>query len=101
MHFVHAGIIPESQCGCSGDTGTIDTIFTAIKLYKTCKKIDVVLYKAFVDVTKVFNTVSRNAICIKNNGNDWLSTQINSKVCKDQELKHSEPKSSPQNQNGK
>ena len=80
----------------------IDTIFTAIQLYKKCKKkIDVVLYKAFVDVTKVFNTVSRNAICIKNNGNDWLSTQINSKVCKDQELKHSEPKSSPQNQNGK
>ena len=48
-----------SQCGFRKDRGTIDMIFTARQLQK-CQEQNVDLYMTFVDLTKAFDTVSRD-----------------------------------------
>ena len=53
-----AGILPESQCGFKKDMGTIDMIFTVRQLQEKCQEL-VDLYMTFVDLIKVFDTVSR------------------------------------------
>ena len=62
MHFDQAGLIPESQCGFRKDRGTIDMIFTARQLQEKCQEQNVDLYMTFVDLTKTFETVSRDGL---------------------------------------
>ena len=57
-----AVLIPESQCGFKKDRGTIDMIFTARQLQEKCQDQNVDLYMTFVDLTKTFDTVSRDGL---------------------------------------
>ena len=61
-HLDQAGLIPESQCGFRNERGTIDMIFTARQLQEKCQKQNVDLYMTFVDLTKAFDTVSRDGL---------------------------------------
>ena len=60
MHLDKAGRIPESQCGFRKDRGTIDMIFTARQ--EKCQGQNIDLYMTFVDLTKAFDTVSRDGL---------------------------------------
>ena len=62
VHLDQTGLIPESQCGFRKDRGTIDMIFTARQLQEKCQEQNVDLYMTFVDLTKAFNTVSRDGL---------------------------------------
>ena len=55
-----SGLLPESQCGCRKDRGTIDMIFTARQLQEECQEQNVDLYLTFVDLTKEFDLVVRD-----------------------------------------
>ena len=46
----------------SGKTGTIDIIFTARQLQENCQKQNMDLYMSFVDLSKAFDTVSREGL---------------------------------------
>ena len=59
-HLDKARLIPESQCGFRKDRGTIDMIFTARQLQEKCQEQNVDIYMTFVDLTKAFDTVSRD-----------------------------------------
>ena len=61
-HFEQSGLLPESQCGFRKDRGTIDMIFTARQLQRKCQEQNVDLYMTFVDLTKAFDTVSREGL---------------------------------------
>ena len=62
VHLDQTGLIPESQCGFRKDRGTIDMIFTARQLQEKCQEQNVDLYMTFVDLTKAFDTVSRDGL---------------------------------------
>ena len=57
-----SGLLPESPCGFRKDRGTIDMIFTARQLQEKCQEQNVDLYMTFVDLTKAFDTVSREGL---------------------------------------
>ena len=59
-HLEQSGLLPASQCGLKKDRGTIDIILTARQLQKKCQKQS--LYMTFVDLTKAFDTVSRERL---------------------------------------
>ena len=59
MNLEQLGLLPESQCGFRKDRGTIDMIFTARQLQEKCQEQNMDLYMTFVDLTKAFDTVSR------------------------------------------
>ena len=61
-HLEQSGFLPESQCGFRKDRGTIDMIFTARQLQEICQEQNVDLYMTFVDLTKAFDTVSREEL---------------------------------------
>ena len=61
-HLEQSGLQPESQCGFRKDRGTIDMIFTARQLQEKCQEQNVDLYMTFVDLTKAFDTVSREGL---------------------------------------
>ena len=61
-HLEQSGLLPESHCGFRKDRGTIDMIFTARQLQEKCQKQNVDLYMTFVDLTKAFETVSREGL---------------------------------------
>ena len=61
-HLEQTGLLSESQCGFRKDRGTTDMIFTARQLQEKCEEQNVDLYMTFVDLTKAFDTVSREGI---------------------------------------
>ena len=61
-HLEWSGLPPESQCGFRKNRGTIDMIFTARQLQDKCQEQNVDLYTTFVDLTKAFDTVSREGL---------------------------------------
>ena len=61
-HLEESGLLPESQCGCRKDRGTIDMIFTALQRQEKCQEQNVDLYMTFVDLTKEFDLVSREEL---------------------------------------
>ncbi len=65
IRYVHLeqGLLPESQCGFRKERGTVDIIFTARQLKEKCQEQNVDLYTTFVDLTKAFDTVSREGLC--------------------------------------
>ena len=56
------GLLPESQCGFRKDRGTIDMIFAARQLQEKCQEQNAGLYSTYVDLTKAFDTVSREGL---------------------------------------
>lgn len=55
-------VIPESQSGFRAGRGTVDMIFSARQLVEKCKEQRMPLYQVFVDLTKAFDTVNREAL---------------------------------------
>ena len=60
--FEQSGPLPESQCGFRKDKGTIDKVFTARQLQEKGQEQIVDLYMTFVELTKAFDTVSREGL---------------------------------------
>ncbi|XP_069960323.1 RNA-directed DNA polymerase from mobile element jockey [Cherax quadricarinatus] len=58
------GLLPESQCGFRKDRGTIDMVFAARQLQEKCQEQNADLYSTYVDLTKAFDTVSREGLWI-------------------------------------
>ena len=61
-HLDRTGRLPESQRGLKKDRGTIDMVFIARQLHEKCQEQTVDLYMTFVDLTKAFDTVSRDGL---------------------------------------
>ena len=62
MSHLEKGILPESQCGFRKERGTIDMVFAARQLQEKCQEQNISLYSTFVDLTKAFDTVSREGL---------------------------------------
>ena len=56
------GLLPESQCGFRKNRGTIDMVFAARQLQEKCQEQNADLFSTYVDLTKVFDTVSREGL---------------------------------------
>ena len=52
----------RGQCGFRSKRGTTATIFVLRQIQKKCREQNIGLYAAFVDLTKAFDTVSRNGL---------------------------------------
>ena len=61
-HLDQAGLIQESQFGFRKERGTIYMIFKARQLQEKCQEQNGDLYMTFVDLTKAFDTVSRDGL---------------------------------------
>ena len=61
-HLEQQVLLPESQCGFRQGRGTVDMIFAARQLQEKCREQNVSLYSTFVDLTKAFDTVSREGL---------------------------------------
>ena len=62
LHTLAARIYPESQCGFRAERSTIDMIFTLRQIQEKCREQGKPLYLTFIDLTKVFNLVSRKGL---------------------------------------
>uniref|UniRef100_A0A5F8GN97 RNA-directed DNA polymerase n=1 Tax=Monodelphis domestica TaxID=13616 RepID=A0A5F8GN97_MONDO len=56
--------LPESQCGFRPDRSTIDMVFTVRQMQEKCLEQNLSLYIVFVDLTKAFDTVNRDALWV-------------------------------------
>nr|VZI45681.1 unnamed protein product [Spirometra erinaceieuropaei] len=56
------GLLPQSQCGIRRHRGTTDMIFAARQLQEKYQEMRTHLYSTFVDLTKAFDTVNREAL---------------------------------------
>ena len=56
------GLLPETQCGFRKGRGTVDMIFAARQVQEKCREQHLDLYTTFVDLTKAFDTVSREGL---------------------------------------
>lgn len=54
--------IPESQCGFRANRGTADMMFSARQIQEKCREQNRDLYMVFVDLTKAFDSVSREGL---------------------------------------
>ena len=62
MKHLEQGLLPESQSGFRKDCGTIDMVFAARRLQEKCQEQNIDLYSTFIDLTKAFDTVSREGL---------------------------------------
>ena len=54
--------MPDSQCGFKSNRGTVDMIFMLRQIQEKCRKQNISLYAAFIDLTKAFDTISRDEL---------------------------------------
>ena len=54
--------LPEAQCGFRPGRSTVDMIFTVRQVQEKCLEQNLDLYSVFIDLTKAFDTVSREAL---------------------------------------
>ena len=52
----------ENHCGFRSNGETTDMVFVLRQIHKKCRKQNICLYTAFIDLTKAFDTVSRNGL---------------------------------------
>ncbi|XP_047497804.1 uncharacterized protein LOC125044886 [Penaeus chinensis] len=62
LQHLEQGHLPESQCGFRAERGTVDMIFAARQLQEKCQEQHSDLFVTFVDLTKAFDTVSRDGL---------------------------------------
>jgi len=62
IYHLEEGLLPESQCGFRKGRGTVDMIFAARQLQEKCQEQNQGLFSTFVDLTKAFDTVSRQGL---------------------------------------
>ena len=62
MEHICPKVIPEIQCGFRSGRGTTDMIFAARQIQVKCIEQQITLYQVLVDLTKVFDTVNREAL---------------------------------------
>ncbi|XP_062905812.1 craniofacial development protein 2-like, partial [Mobula hypostoma] len=62
LQHLEQGLLPESQCGFRAERGTVDMIFAARQLQEKCQEQHSDLFVTFVNLTKTFNTVSREGL---------------------------------------
>ncbi|KAK2547932.1 Secreted RxLR effector protein 78 [Acropora cervicornis] len=62
LKHLEQGHLPESQCGFRTGRGIIDMIFAARQLQEESMEQHHYLYMTFVDLTKAFDTVSREGL---------------------------------------
>eukprot|EP00063_Salmo_salar_P062000 XP_014036835.1 PREDICTED: uncharacterized protein LOC106590386 [Salmo salar] len=55
-------LLPESQCGFRKNSSTVDMIFTEQQLQEKCREQHQDFFMAFVDLSKAFDTVSRELL---------------------------------------
>ena len=55
--------LPEAQCGFRPGHSTVDMIFTVRQVQEKCLEQNLDLYSVFIDLTKAFDTVNREALC--------------------------------------
>ena len=55
-------ILPETQCGFRSNRGTTDMVFALRQVQEKCREQNKGLYISFVDLTKAFDTVNREAL---------------------------------------
>ena len=60
-HIVDS-VLPESQCGFRANRGTIDMIFAGRQIQEKCREQKRDLLIMFIDLTKAFDTVNRQAL---------------------------------------
>ena len=53
---------PESQCGFRSNSGTVDMVIVLRQIQEKCREQNMGLYAAFIDLTKAFDTVSRDRL---------------------------------------
>ena len=56
------GLLPESQCGFRKERGTTNMVFAARQLQEKCQEQNSDLFSTYVDLTKAFDTVSREGL---------------------------------------
>uniref|UniRef100_A0A5F8H1G2 RNA-directed DNA polymerase n=1 Tax=Monodelphis domestica TaxID=13616 RepID=A0A5F8H1G2_MONDO len=56
--------LPESQCGFRPDRSTIDMVFMMRQMQEKCLEQNLSLYIVFIDLTKAFNTVNKDALWV-------------------------------------
>ncbi|BHF71434.1 hypothetical protein SprV_0401449200 [Sparganum proliferum] len=61
-NHLEQGLLPESQCGLRRHRGTTDMIVAARQLQEKCQEMRTHLYTTFIDLTKAFDTVSREGL---------------------------------------
>ncbi|XP_034050988.1 LOW QUALITY PROTEIN: uncharacterized protein LOC117531908 [Thalassophryne amazonica] len=54
--------LPETQCGFRPNRSTMDMIFSIRQIQEKCTKQHLDLYMVFIDLTKAFDTVNREAL---------------------------------------
>ena len=54
--------MPKSQCGFRSNRGTVDMIFVLRQIQEKCREQNMGLYASSVDLTKAFDTVSRDGL---------------------------------------
>lgn len=57
-------VLPESQCGFRGNRGTADMVFALRQIMEKSREQNCPLFMSFVDFTKAFDTVHRDALWI-------------------------------------
>ena len=61
VHLEH-GLLPQSQCGFRGGSGTVDMILAARHLQDKCQGMYDDLFITFIDLTKAFDTLCRDGL---------------------------------------
>ena len=54
--------LPEAQCGFRPNRSTVDMIFSVRQVQEKCMEQNMNLYAVFIDLTKAFDTVNREAL---------------------------------------
>lgn len=62
LQLIAETVYPESQCGFRSGRGTVDMVFTLRQIQEKSREQQKPLHIAFVDLTKAFDLVNRNAL---------------------------------------
>ena len=64
VHSIAEENLPESQCGFRRNRSTVDMVFVVRQIQEKCIEQNMNLYAVFIDLTKAFDTVNREALWV-------------------------------------